>query len=203
MKTIEDFPEYPTPEVIDNLKPEQAVQLLLSTNGFVKGVENSKSNHPVDVNTMVVMTPNDADFFADGYLKGLSVAPGRWSVLWQNVYDLPTGQNVAIQVNNFQSSAVPVEKAVILVGVATSSAEVRSMVLFAVDNGVRLEHCRVVCGQMAQSVFDELKHDFGDEWAETAMAGMVVGSDDVVNSIPVPTRDLAYMPKRVSQSIND
>lgn len=192
------FQPHPMLEAIDALEPAIAVQILLSTDGYVKGVANANSNHPVDVNTMVVMTPNDADFFGDGYLRGLPVAPGCWAVLWQNVYDLADGQNVATQVHQFHSADAPVEKAVILVGLATSSAEVRGMVLFAVDNGVRLENCRVVCAKMAQSVFDSLRHDFGGEWADMALAGMLVGPDEAMNIIPMPKRDLAYMPARVA-----
>jgi hypothetical protein len=190
-------------QMIDALDPQVARRLLLSHNGNIVGVLDAQSDHPVDANTMVIMTPIDADFFADGYLKGLPVAPGRWAVLWQNVYDL-ANQNVAIKMHEFQSAKVPVDRAVVIISVAKSSAEVRGMVLFAVDNGVPLENCRVECGWMAQSVIDELTHDFGEEWAEKALVTRNVLTDDkasetnLARELNLPEKDLTYIPARVA-----
>jgi hypothetical protein len=182
---------------------QQMARQLICAQGYSNGVD-SNSHHSVDANTMVVMTPTDADFFGDSYLYWLNVEPARWSVLWQNVYDLADGQNVAIKLHEYQSSTQPVSKAVIIASLSKSAGEIRGMVLFAVDNGVRLENCRVECPWMSQGVFDELKHDFGDEWAAKAMSTVGVVPDALVEGVSLgrllnlPEKALAYMPARVA-----
>jgi hypothetical protein len=183
---------------------QQVARQLICAQGYDKAVANEWSSHPVGVMTMVVMTPTDADFFGDSYLNWVAVAPARWTVLWQNVYDLPDGQNVAIKLHEYQSSTDPVDNAVIIASLAMSSAEIRGLVLFAVDNGVRLENCRVDCPWMSQSVFDALAHDFGKEWAEKALSTVGVVPDELVKGVSLgrllnlPEKDLAYMPARVA-----
>ena len=188
---------------------QQVARQLICAQGYTTALANEWSNHPVDVTTMVIMTPTDADFFGDSYLDWLAVDPARWAVLWQNVYDLADGQNVAIKLHEYQSSTLPVDKAVIIASLAKSVAEIRGMVLFAVDNGVHVEDCRVECPWMSQSVFDELKHDFGDEWAAKALSTVGVVPDELMEGVSLgrllnmPEKDLAYMPKRVSDAVNE
>lgn len=183
-----------------NADDQQVARQLICSQGYELGGADRKSKTPVDASTMVVMTPIDADFFGEQYLYLVKQQPGRWAVLWQNVYDLPSGENVAIQLHRFQSSTDPVNKAVIICSLAQSPAELRGMILYAIDNGVPLEACRVECPWMTEQVYESLSHDFGDDWAAIGLENVVIVPNESVMGVSLsrllnlPEKGLTYLP---------
>lgn len=184
---------------------QQMARQMLSSNGLVLGATDAARAMPVDAKTLVVMTPADADFFAASYLRALGdCQPARWAVLWQHVYEIPGGEEIAPEVHRFQSSEAPVDKAVILCSMATSAAQVRGMLWFAVDQGILLENCRVECPWMAEAVTEDLQI-FLD--ADRILDGVVTVEDDQLRGVNLnrllnlPDQGLSYLPAVVQNQL--
>lgn len=184
---------------------QQVARQMLCANGLRRGEVDAARAMPVDAQTLVVMTPADADFFAASYLRALGACqPARWAVLWQNVYEAPGGEEIASEVHRFQSSDAPISKALILCSVATSAAQVRGMLLFAVDQGVSLDQCRVECPWMDEAVLEDLL-------VLNGVGSMFEGVDSVPTDqlrgvnlnrlINLPDQGLSYLPAVVQSHL--
>ncbi|MBI6883136.1 hypothetical protein [Pseudomonas putida] len=187
---------------------QQVARQVLCAKGLEVGEADSARPDPVGADTLVVMSPLDADFFGSAYLQALgSNQPGRWAVVWHNVYDAPGEQEAAIEVHRYQSSAAPVSKAVILCSLGTSAAQIRGMFLFALDQGIAFHECRIECPWMSETVFEKLLKDLSFEYQPL--------KDDGVNIVPawlldgvelshltnLPPQGLSYLPAMVCSQI--
>ena len=180
---------------------QQVARQLICTAGRELAYLNDQLHQSVGTDTLVVMTPSDADFFGEQYLYWLrDKQPGRWAVAWHNVYVTPTDVEVAILVHRYLSPGEAVNSAVVTRSLAMSKAEMRGLILFAVDQGVPLDKCRVECPWMTRSVYDHLAHEFGEEWAKTGLADVGVVEDSLVEGVNLnrrlnlPDSALAYLP---------
>lgn len=188
---------------------QQVARQLICAAGRELAHLNAKRARGVTSSTLVVMTPVDTDFFGEQFLYWLTnslgnhVAPGKWAVRWANNYVLPTGVEVSAPVHQFISAEGEVSDAVVLCSLAVSKAEMRGLILFAVDQGVPLERVRVECPWMARSVYDHLCAEFGTQWGSAALADVGVMDDQHVNGVNLPQRlnlpdsSLTYLPALV------
>lgn len=187
---------------------QQVARQLACTAGRELAYLKDQRHQPVDSGTLVVMTPSDADFFGEQYLYWLREnQPGRWAVAWHNVYVTPTDVEVAILVHRYLSPGEAKTSAVIIRSLAMSKAEMRGLILFAVDQGVPLDMCRVECPWMTRSVYEHLAHEFGAEWAKTGLADVGVVEDKLVDGVDLhrllnlPGSSLVYLPEIVRQEM--
>lgn len=189
---------------------QMVARQLITAMGRETGLGNADYDHPVGPDTLLIMSPLDADFFAAGYLNAVRAEPGRKAVLWFNSYDLPNGgENIAILMHQFQSSQAPVKHAVIIASLAQSAGEIRAMILWAVGNGIPLEEVRVESPWMTDSVHQQLTRDFGGEFVRKALASVGAVPDslgkgvNLARRLNLPEKGLTYLPSFVVDQIND
>lgn len=187
---------------------QQVARQLVCTQGRELAYLNESRQQPAGDKTLVVMTPSDADFFGEQYLYWLrDKQPGQWAVLWQNIYTTDTNVEVATEVHRYLSPGEEVSAAVIIRSLAMSNAEMRGLILFAVDKGVSLDNCRVECPWMTRGVYQHLVHEFGQEWAETGLGDVGVVEESMVEGIDLnrmlnlPGSSLVYLPEVVRQTM--
>ena len=183
---------------------QQVARQLVCTQGRELAYLNKERQQPAGPGTLVVMTPSDADFFGEQYLYWIPEA-GKWGVVWHNIYTTDTNVEVAIEVHRFMSPGHDASSAVIIRSLAMSKAEMRGLILFAVDKGVSLEKCRVECPWMTRSVYEHLVSEFGEVWAHTGLADVGVVEDSLVDGVDLnrllnlPGSSLMYLPEVVRQ----
>lgn len=176
--------------------------------GYETGCEDYERGIQDEVaETLFIMSPIDADFFAQGYFKGLEVTPESFAVLWLNPQTLPNGDDIAPLVHSYRSSTAPMKKAVILSSLAKSAGEIRSMVLFAVDSGIPLDNCHIACAWMPASVHGSLCRDLGGVFGAKAFSGATTMQDDMANGVNLarclnlPEKGLTYLPALVTDQM--
>lgn len=187
---------------------QQVARQLVCTQGRELAYLNNDRQQPAGSDTLVVMTPSDADFFGEQYTYWLREnQPGQWAVVWQNIYTTDTGVEVAAQVHSYLSPGEGCKSAVIIRSLAMFNAEIRGMILFALDKGVPLEKCRIECPWMTRSVHDHLVQEFGAEWAAVGLADVGLIEDGLVKGVDLnrllnlPGSSLMYLPEVVRQVI--
>jgi hypothetical protein len=188
---------------------QMVARQLITAIGRDTGLGHADYDHPVGPDTLLIMSPLDADFFADGYMDAFPDWPGRQAVLWFNSYDLPNGgENIAILMHQFQSSQAPVKHAVIIASLAQSAGEIRAMILWAVEQGISLEEIRVESPWMTDSVHQQLTKDFGDDFVRKALASVGAVPDslgkgvNLARRLNLPDKGLTYLPSFVVERIN-
>jgi hypothetical protein len=187
---------------------QQVARQLACTQGRELACLNASRQQPAGDKTLVVMTPTDADFFGEQYLYWLrDKQPGQWAVLWQNLYTTDTGVEVAAEVHRYISEGEGATSAVIIRSLAMNRAEMRGLILFALDKGVSLDKCRIECPWMTRSVHEHLVHEFGENWAMTGLADVGLIDDNMVagvdlnRSLNLPGNSLMYLPEVVRRVV--
>ena len=188
---------------------QMVARQLITAIGYETGLGHADYDHPVGPDTLLIMSPLDADFFADGYMDAVPVWPGCQAVLWFNSYDLPNGgENIAILMHQFQSTKAPMKHAVIIASLAQSAGEIRAMILWAVQNGIPLDEVRVESPWMTDSVHQQLTRDFGDEFVRKALASVGAVPDslgkgvNLARRLNLPEKGLTYLPSFVAEQMN-
>lgn len=192
---------------LESDNPMDARQFIWDV-GYDTGCEDYERGIQESVpETLFIMSPLDADFFAQGYFKGLGATPESFAVLWLNPYTLPNGDDIAPLVHSYRSSTAPMKKAVILSSLAKSAGEIRSMVLFAVDNGIPLENCHIACAWMSVEVHGSLCRDLCGVFGAKAISASSMVSDALAQGanlhrhLNLPEKGLTYLPALVTEQM--
>lgn len=187
---------------------QQVARQLVCTQGRELAYLNNDRQQPSGSDTLVVMTPSDADFFGEQYAYWLQEnRAGQWAVVWQNIYTTDVGVEVATQVHSYLSPGEGSKSAVIIRSLAMCNAEIRGLLLFAVDKGIPLDKCRIECPWMTRGVHDHLVQEFGAEWARAGLADVGIIEDSMVTGVDLnrllnlPGSSLMYIPEVVRQVI--
>ncbi len=189
------------PTELKRLNPAQARDQFIAL-----GAEAARRYAGSNRKTMVIMTPDDADFFGKGFLDNLNPPAAQFKVLWFNTYSITSGDEVSIEVHRFSSSEDPVDHAVILSSQGSCLSELRSMVLTAM-NHVPLSCIEVICPWMCDDTWEQLKYELPDEFSKRTHEGIrcfpgasvrAISTSELFN---LPGERLRYIPACVMERL--
>lgn len=180
----------------EGLDPDEARSFFLEL-GAVLGWEYSQSSS--GQKTMVVMSPLDADFLGKGFMSNATGIANQL-ILWCHTSQLLNGDTVSSIVHRYNSDQAQPEKVVVLASLGLNTAELRTMILQAADEGLSISDVEIVCPYMSERVWERLACDFGSDLAERKHATLSLLPDEIVRAasleklLNLPGDKLAYLP---------
>jgi hypothetical protein len=132
--------------------------------------------------SLVIMDSLDADYFGRGFLGGLRFEAGL-AVLWHETFWIEHAGEASFNRRVFLMPcevAEPSDQAIILCSLGTSEAELRAKIYYAIDRGIELDRCQVICPMMSRSVWESLGSNFSVRFQQQQAASVNVVADDVL-----------------------